>query len=204
MSALNIHNPRRHAAQQQGFTLLEILIALVIFSVGLLGIAGLQMTGMKQTHNSHLRSVATTQVMDLADRMRANMAGVEANNYGDYASYAMDYSACTTDCATCTPRDCANLECNAAELAEYDMCEWTMETVAALPGGAAHVCLDDTPAPASAATDWSTGTTSLVWGCSDTGNVHAVKIQWTERTLDNENQNAARTNFRHFFMRVSP
>ena len=203
MSELNTHNPRRHASQQQGFTLLEVLIALVIFSVGLLGIAGLQMTGMKQTHNSHLRSVATTQVMDMADRMRANMAGVEADNYGDYANYAMDYSTCTTDCANCAPVDCTTAQCNAAQLAEYDVCEWTMETVAALPGGAAHVCLDDTPASASATTDWSTGTTSAVWGCSDTGNVHAVKIQWTERTLDDKDQGAALTTFRHFFMRVS-
>ncbi len=176
----------------RGFTLLEVLVTVVIFSVGMLGIAGLQMTGMKQTHNSHLRAVATAQVLDMADRMRANLEGVEAGNY--------DYDQIQPNCPPAT--DCAANQCTAAQLAEYDVCEWTMETAAALPGGAARICLDDSPAPADATTNWAA---SATWGCSSAGNIYAVKIQWSERALDEDDQDTtAATDYRHFVMRVTP
>ena len=154
--------------------------------VGLLGIAGLQMTGMKQTHNSFLRSVATIQAQDMADRMRANKEGVEGGNY------AQTYATCTKPCASAP---CAT----AAKMAEHDVCEWTEETVAALPSGAARVCLDTTPAPTSATTDWTTS-----WECSGTGNVYAIKIQWTERLVDDDDGGSNTAVLRHFYMRVTP
>ena len=184
MSVIQPKQVRLPGTDQRGFTLLEVLITVVIFSVGLLGIAGLQMSGMKQTHNSHLRSVATTQAMEMADRMRANKAGVENGDY-DQAP-----TSCTADCAggACTP----------AQLAEYDMCEWGNETVAALPNSVATVCLDASPAPATTASDWGTS-----WECSGTGNIYAVKIQWTERTLDDRDQGATVAARRHFYLRVT-
>lgn len=185
MSVRELKQVHPQFARQRGFTLLEVLITVVIFSVGLLGIAGLQMTGMKQTHNSHLRSVATTQAVDMADRMRANGEGVED---GDYDKV---YANCNANCASA--------QCNAAQMAEYDICEWAAETAAVLPSGAARVCLDDTPAPTTVTTDWKLG-----WECSGTGNIYAVKIQWSERTLDSNDQTTNKTVLRHYYMRVTP
>jgi len=59
-----------------GFTLLEVLITVVIFSIGLLGLAGLQATGIKLNHSSLLRTQATLLAYDVADCMRANRASV--------------------------------------------------------------------------------------------------------------------------------
>lgn len=56
----------------KGFTLLEVLVALVILSVGLLGLAGLQTTGIRNNHSANLRSQATILAYDIADRIRAN------------------------------------------------------------------------------------------------------------------------------------
>ena len=61
-----------------GFTLLEVLITVVIFSVGLLGLAGLQATGIKLNHSSLLRTQATLLVYDVADSVRAK----GLSNYG--------------------------------------------------------------------------------------------------------------------------
>lgn len=57
---------------QRGFTLLEAMIALVIFSVGLLGLAGMQMTGMQSNHSAMMRTIATLQSYDMAERIRSN------------------------------------------------------------------------------------------------------------------------------------
>ena len=171
----------------RGFTLLEVLITVVIFSVGLLGIAGLQMTGMKQTHNAHLRAVATMQAQDMADRMRANSAGVTGGLYDTMPT------SCSADCA-------AN-QCTSAEMAEYDMCEWkdaiegTTGVPALLPGAVAILCLDSSPAPDDPdTTDWGTDDE-----CTGTGNVFAVKLQWDERAIS-----AGGTLRRYFYMRIRP
>ena len=180
----------------RGFTLLEVLITGVIFSVGLLGIAGLQMTGMKQTHNAHLRAVATMQAQDMADRMRANSAGVTDGLYDTMPT------SCTADCA-------AN-QCTVAQMAEYDMCSWKDATQgktgvqALLPDAVAILCVDSSTAPTDPDTsDWGTDDE-----CTGTGNVFAVKLQWNERALDagddTAKQSTGGTLRRHFYMRMRP
>lgn len=59
-------------SKQRGFTLVEALITAIVMAVGLLGLAGLQIAGMKSNHSAYLRSQATIASYDLLDRMRAN------------------------------------------------------------------------------------------------------------------------------------
>lgn len=65
----------------QGFTLIEVLVALVVLCIGLLGVAGLQLTSLKSNHGSAMRTQATYLAYDIVDRMRANR---EAALDGDY------------------------------------------------------------------------------------------------------------------------
>lgn len=69
------------APYDRGFTLIEVLIAVVIFSVGLLGLAGLQAHGIKMNHSSLLRSQATLLAYDIVDCMRANKAAATGSSY---------------------------------------------------------------------------------------------------------------------------
>ena len=56
----------------KGFSLVEIMVALLILSIGLLGVAGLQTAGLRENHNAYLRSQAALDANMIIDCMRAN------------------------------------------------------------------------------------------------------------------------------------
>jgi type IV pilus assembly protein PilV len=66
---------------QSGFTLIEVLVAIVVLSIGLLGLAGLQATGLRHNQSAGFRSTATVLAYDIADAMRANRVEARNNNY---------------------------------------------------------------------------------------------------------------------------
>ncbi|HHW75762.1 MAG TPA: type IV pilus modification protein PilV [Xanthomonadaceae bacterium] len=70
--------PPNHAA---GASLLEVLVTVVLLSVGLLGIAGTQTIGLKNVANASLRTQASVLAYDIVDRMRANRIAAEAGSY---------------------------------------------------------------------------------------------------------------------------
>ena len=63
---------RPRISGQRGFTLVETLVALVVLSVGLLGVAALQLTSLRNNRGAHMRSQAATLSYEIMDRMRAN------------------------------------------------------------------------------------------------------------------------------------
>ena len=99
----------------RGLTLLEVLIAVVVLSIGLLGLAHLQIYGLEATDNSYRRSVASYVAMDLADRMRVNRAATRNGSYDD-----LDSSSLTP------PADpgCVSTGCTATQMAQLDKREW--------------------------------------------------------------------------------
>lgn len=64
-----------------GFTMIEVLVTVLVLSIGLLGLAGLQATSLRNNHSAYLRSQATVLAYDIADRMRANRSSAGAGNY---------------------------------------------------------------------------------------------------------------------------
>ena len=69
------------APRQAGFSLLEVLVAMVILALGLLGVAGLQAVSMRNAHSGYLRSQATILAYDMVERMRANATLARAGSY---------------------------------------------------------------------------------------------------------------------------
>lgn len=66
---------------QAGFSLLEVLIAIAIMAIGLLGLAGLQAQGLKNNHSAYFRSQAVLFAYDMVDRLRADRAAAIAGSY---------------------------------------------------------------------------------------------------------------------------
>lgn len=75
------HSNTRGRGRQSGFTLLEVLIALLVLSIGLLGLAALQTTGLRSNQMASMRTLATQFTYDVTDRMRSNPVGVANGEY---------------------------------------------------------------------------------------------------------------------------
>lgn len=97
--------------RQFGFSLIEVMVAALILSTAILGVAGLQMLGMKGTQQSFMKSQAMGIVQSLTERMRANQAGVID---GDYT-----LDSTTFDC-TATMPSCNTANCDKTQMALYD------------------------------------------------------------------------------------
>jgi type IV pilus assembly protein PilV len=109
--------------QNSGFSLLEVLITILVVSFGMLGMAALIISGVRSNNIAHYRSVASKQTEDIADRMRANLAGVTAGNYNSLAG------------STPTSDDCLTGTCNPTQMAIYDHAQWNRANSILLPEG---------------------------------------------------------------------
>jgi type IV pilus assembly protein PilV len=72
---------KSNKGNQRGTTLIETLVALLVLSIGLLGVAALQVNALQNNQMAHVRSQASVLAYDLADRMRANRAVALAGGY---------------------------------------------------------------------------------------------------------------------------
>lgn len=117
-----------------GFTLIEVLVALVILSVGLLGLAALQTTGMKYNQSAYEFSQATNAAYNILDRMRANYPT---------ATTTTDYTTAFTAAPTNPGFSCDGTgnTCTGAQLAQYDIYQWKTDVAQTLPGGEGSVQL---------------------------------------------------------------
>lgn len=109
--------------RQWGFTLVEVLVALIVASIGLLGVATLSLQATRYNVDAKLRGQATYLAGDMADRIRANPAGA-LTNYDFPAAVAGVNSNCDTAAPPCT----------AAERAAQDVWEWNTLVTQLLPG----------------------------------------------------------------------
>ncbi len=102
--------------KQKGVSLLEVLISVLVLSVGLLGLGGLQLNALKGSNDSHFRTVASFLAADLGDRIRINPEGVALGGYEISATQS------TSICNNTAPKLCTGVNaCSAAELATFDL-----------------------------------------------------------------------------------
>lgn len=144
---------------QRGFTLIEALVAFLILSVGMLGIASLQTVSLRSGQTASLRTVAVIKAGEILDRIRANPSAV--NNYAVAAGATGSNKGCNTGLNKCSP----------ADMAADDIFTWKNDLKAALPnntGTTASVVVTP-PGAGAVLTDVT------------------VTVNWEERAVDSKN-----------------
>ena len=113
---------KSHHAAQRGITMVETLVALVVLSIGMLGIAALYVETMRANRTAMIRGHAVNLVQDMADRIRANARAQLAYDIGQYGG-----NPATHNCV-------AGAACTDLELAEDDLAWWKQSAQTILPG----------------------------------------------------------------------
>ena len=136
------------------------MVALLVLSIGLLGLAGLQTLGLKFNIQSYQRTQAVLNAYDIIDRIRANSGGMVA---GRYDNIDVSYTPPTQDCMAAT--------CTTTQMADYDIGQWKASLASLLTQGQGGMCR---------------GTLALnPYNCTlDPATTHfTVGITWVEGTL---------------------
>ena len=121
-------------SKQYGFTLVESMVSLVVLSVGMIGIAALYAQGLGAGRSALYRTQAVNLVGDMADRIRANSAGL-----GAYAGPAGNNGCDPGGGADCLP----------GEMAAHDLFVWEQQVQTLLPNGQSQVEFDNGTIPPS-------------------------------------------------------
>jgi len=120
-----MNNSRR----QSGFSMVEVLVALVVLSIGLLGIAALYLNSLQSGRTAIYRTQAINLAADLADRIRMNRTA--------QASYGAAFADDPDPVADCDGTG----GCSDADLATTDIANWKDEIANQLPGGQGQVAV---------------------------------------------------------------
>jgi len=116
-----------YRTKQHGFSLIEVMVAMIIFAIGLLGVAGLMASNMGFTSSSQFRTQANFLAYDILDRMRTNptvaRTGAYNTGFGDNPAGA----------------SCYNTACTPGAIATADLAEWKGSLSTMLPSGQGSV-----------------------------------------------------------------
>jgi type IV pilus assembly protein PilV len=138
--------------KQTGSGLIESLISIFVVSIGFLGFAGVQVTGLAAANDSLYRSKAIYLSYQMADRVRANLPGAQAGAYNSLSGEG-------------TSPGCISTGCTSAQLAQNDFYEWSTEIAAVLPSGQGTICK-----------------TSSESECDGAGDNYAITLTWSEKS----------------------
>lgn len=132
----SLRPPRRRHSGASGFTLVEVLVALVVLSVGLLGIAKLSFSAVQANSSAYMRSQSSALMQQIIDNMHANRnQAVVIQAY--QIAYGVFPGAPAQDCSVVTT-------CVDADITAYDLYIWKQRLAAALPNGDGQVLLTPT------------------------------------------------------------
>lgn len=160
------HNAAPPAHSQRGFTLLEVLIAVVVLAIALLGFASLQLTGMQRLEEAKFSRKASTSARDLIERLNSLPALVKDKSF--------DFSNLSDGKEPTWSTDCSNTSCSNQQLAARELGLWFADLQQYAPSPRFSITTADLPVGTVA-------TINLVWDASrsDEGAANCTKNNGT-------------------------
>ena len=166
--------------RQRGFSLMEVMAAVLVICVGMLGIAKMQALALSNSNTSRMRSLAAIEAASIASAMHSNrqywstavaleLPMTATLNYAGAPTVASSDAAlqtqATTDLGVSPPNQCFNVTCTATQLAAFDLARWTFNIGTVLPNSTTFITC---PLPAA-------GVQTPV-SCT-------IRITWTEKAV---------------------
>lgn len=174
----------RGNAEQRGFTLVEVLVAVLVISIGLLGVARLVLAAVKANDSAYMRGQASALAYSILDQMEANRQ--EAKNGG----YGVLFGPDAAPGFTCLG---AGNTCTAAQIAQYDIYMWKQQlsaasgvTTGALPSGDGQIVMATAPTGEVTATitiEWDDSIAQWAFGTPNTVTAPALTTFTLESAL---------------------
>lgn len=153
---------------QKGLSLIEVLVSLVIFALGMLGTAGLQIATLKSNKYAASSAVAISLAKEYGELMQSFPSAVVDINSGT-SSFFIDTSS---GFSTTLPSRCTGsaASCTTSQLAQASIEDWVERVKATMPGGRAEVCRTSESRDAAG---------NLQWGnCDNIGDLVVIKLGW--------------------------
>lgn len=160
-----------------GFTIIEVLVAVLVLAFGVMGSAAMQLAALRTWHQSSLLSNAVHLGSSMLDSMRANARQMQSSDL-DNPYLGLDYAAATPVIEAAPVPACfaATFDCGSAHMASFDIAQWKRQLRTSVPGGRFVICRDDSA---------GSGAGGMAWHCS--GNPAApivIKLGWTVKNPD--------------------
>lgn len=162
---------RNRIRRQTGFSLVEVLVAIVVLSFGLLGMVGLQAASLQANRDARLQSTAVVLARELAEMMRGNKDQALLATGNPYLIGDLSHPLAPPTASYCLAIG-QNCGTDKAAVAQAELTDWLARVDDALPGARISICRDSAPFG-------SDGT--AVWTCTSTSNSDPilVKIGWS-------------------------
>ena len=164
--------------RQIGFSLIEIMVAALILSIGILGVASLQIISMKSTQQSNMKHQAAAVIQNLTERMNSNKTAVIATAGQNYEVDSVNYNCATAILPSCLG---SSSSCTSGEIAEYDLNTLICGYKAGSASNTGGIKFNSTGDIVSLVNGKLKVT--CVGGSCVSGNIQ-IEVNWTERQLD--------------------
>lgn len=188
--ALNASTRRRNRLPSRGangFSLIEVLVAIIVLSFGLLGMVGMQAFALQSNREARLQGQAAVLARELAEMMRGNkVIGADPNSTNNFylGSFAVGSLTMGANAAYCSGVN-ASAPCSTpADVAKSEMTDWLNRVNTELPGARVTICFDGAPYDTNGLPQWT---------CSASGadEIAVIKIGWTRSSIDRSQTGAA-------------